>query len=95
MFALAANKEVSVVDVWEPLREGRGSTPCFVRPFNDWEAEEIQNLLKVIQDKRIIPSQDDLILMREAGDGYFSMKLPYKVLVGSNSIVFPPLTYLE
>ena len=64
-------------------------------PFNDWEVEQIQNLLQAIQDKRILPSQDDLMLMREAGDGRFSVKLLYKVLVGSNSIVFPPSTYLE
>ena len=50
--------------------------------------EEIQNLLQAIQDKRILPSQDDLILMREAGDGRFSMKLLYKALVGSNTIAF-------
>ena len=89
LFALVANKEIFVADVWEPSREERGWTPCFVRPFNDWEVEEIQNLLQAIQDKRILPSQDDLMLMREAGDGRFSMKFLYKVLVASNSIVFP------
>ena len=51
--------------------------------------EEIQNLLQAIQDKRILPSQYDLMLMREVGDGHFSAKLLYKVLVGSISIVFP------
>ena len=56
---------------------GWGWTSCFVRPFNDWEVEEIQNLLQAIQDKRILPSQDDLMLMREAGDGRFSVKLLY------------------
>ena len=35
LFAMAANKEVSVVDVWEPSGEGGVWTPCFVRPFND------------------------------------------------------------
>ena len=95
LFALAANKEASVADVWEPSKEGGGCTPCFVRPFNDWEVKEIQNLLQAIQDKRILPSQDDLMLMREARDGCFSVKLLYKVLVRSNSIVFPPSAYLE
>ena len=68
-------------------------TPRFwgvtARPFNDWEVEEIQNLLQALQDKRILPNQDDLMLMREAKDGCFSVKLFYKVLFGSNSIVFP------
>ena len=43
-------------------------TPRFwgvtARPFNDWEVEEIQNLLQALQDKRILPNQDDLMLMR-------------------------------
>ena len=71
MFALATNKEASIAYVWESSREGGGWTPCFVRHFNDWEVEEIQNLLQAIQDQRILPSQDDLMLMREAGDGQF------------------------
>ena len=58
LFALAANKEVSIADVWEPSREGGGWTPCFVRPFNDREVEEIQNLLQAIQEKRILPRFD-------------------------------------
>ena len=82
LFAFAANKEVSVADVWEPSREGGVWTPCFVRPFNDWEVEEIQKLLQAIQDKRILPNQDDLMFMKEAGDGCLSVKLLYKVLVG-------------
>ena len=89
LFAMAANKEVSVADVWEPSCEGGVWTPCFVRPFNDWEVEEIQNLLQALQDKRIFPNQDDLMLMRGAKDGCFSVKLFYKLLFGSNSIVFP------
>ena len=86
---MAANKEVFVADVWEPSREGGVWTPCFVRPLNDWEVEEIQNLFQAIQDKRFLPNQDDLMLMREDRDGRFSVKLLYKVLVGSNLIVFP------
>ena len=51
--------------------------------------EEIQNLLQALQEKKILPNQNDLMLMREAKDGCFSVKLFYKVLFGSNSIVFP------
>ena len=89
LFALAANKESFVANVRESSREGGGWTPCFVRPFNDWEVEEVQNLFQAIQDKIILLSQDDLMLMKEARDGRFSVMLLYKVLDGSNSIVFP------
>ena len=49
----------------------------------------LKNLLQALQDKRILPNQDDLMLMREVKDGCFSVKHFYKVLLGSNSIVFP------
>ena len=75
------------------MRGGGGGggvwTPCFVRPFNDWEMEDIQNLLQALQEKRILPNPNDLMLMREAKDGCFSVKFFYKVLFGSNSMVFP------
>ena len=89
LFALAANKEASVTDVWEPSREGGGWTPCFVRLFNDWEVEEIQNLFQAIKDKRILPSQDDLIIMREAINVRFSMKLSIRFWLGQIQSFFP------
>ena len=45
LFALASNKEAWVNEVWTVEGEWGGSwNPCFNRPFNDWELEEVERL---------------------------------------------------
>ena len=42
LFALATSKEAWVNEVWTTAGERKGSwSPCFTRPFNDWEIEEV------------------------------------------------------
>ena len=53
---------------------------CGIRPFNDWKVEEVQCLLQSIQGKRVLASQDHMMLLKEAIDGCFSVKFLYKVL---------------
>ncbi|RVW43492.1 hypothetical protein CK203_095350 [Vitis vinifera] len=39
---------------------GRGEwTPLFLRPFNDWEVEEVERLLSSIQGKRLDADGED------------------------------------
>ena len=41
IFAVAAHKDVVIKEMWS-LDEGGGCwNPLFVRPFNDWELEEV------------------------------------------------------
>ena len=54
LYALADNKEVLVVDLWDFSREEGGWIPRFIRSFNDWELDEILSLLNTIQGKQII-----------------------------------------
>ena len=45
LYALASNKEVWVNEVWTAEKErGESWNPCFNRPFNDWELEEVERL---------------------------------------------------
>ena len=62
LFAMAENKEARVVDMWESFMEEGGWSPRFSRSFNDWEIEEVLNFLLIIQEKRIIPNQEDVML---------------------------------
>ena len=66
-----------MADFWESSREERWWFPCFSGSFNDWELEEVQGFLQVIQGKRISTNQKDLLLMRESKDGQLLMKLCY------------------
>ena len=50
--------------------------------------EEVQCLLQSIQHKQVLAIQDDMMLLKEARDGRFSVKLLYRVLDQSNNVVF-------
>ena len=45
--------------------------------------------LPVIQGKRILPSQEDLMFLKEPSVGNFLVKSLYKVLDGSRDVAFP------
>ena len=49
-------------------------------------------LLQVLQNERILPNQDDKLLLKETKVGVFSVKSMYKVLDQSPSVVFPHLS---
>ncbi|RVW74330.1 LINE-1 retrotransposable element ORF2 protein [Vitis vinifera] len=49
----AGSKDAWVADYWDPMGEVGGWTPLFLRPFNDWEVEEVERLLSSIQGKRL------------------------------------------
>lgn len=46
-------------------------------------------LLLAIQSKKIIPSHEDELLLKEVKDDRFSMKLVYRVLDQSPTMIFP------
>ena len=51
--------------------------------------DEAVSLLLVIRDKRILPCQEELMLLKEYSVGNFSIKCLYKVLDGSRVVAFP------
>ncbi|RVW99876.1 LINE-1 reverse transcriptase-like [Vitis vinifera] len=54
LFALASNKEAWVNEVWTTEGEWGGSwNPCFNRPFNDWELEEVERLFCCLGGRRL------------------------------------------
>ena len=89
LILLATNKEILVANVWESSGEDGGWSPCFSRPFNDWEVEDIQRFLQAIQVKSVHPNQEDLMLLKETKDGTFSVKWFNEVLNHSVTILFP------
>ena len=69
LFALAAHKDVMVANVWDSTREGGGWLPCFSRPFNDWEMEEVERFLKVLQNKKTLLAQQASFLSKRLKAG--------------------------
>ena len=48
LFDLAVSKDARVVDCWDSMGEVGGWNPRFLRPFNDWEVEEVERFLLII-----------------------------------------------
>lgn len=80
LFILGINKEATPIDIWEYVGEEGGCSPCFLRSFNDWEVDKVQNSLLAIQGNIVIPNQEDKLHRRKAKDGQFLMKLIYRAL---------------
>ena len=49
-------------------------------PFNNWELEELLCFLQAIHGKRVIASQDDLMILMGVGDGRFLMRHLFNIL---------------
>ena len=46
-------------EVLESSGKVGGWNPRFVRPFNDWEMEMVEDFIYTVQDKRINPLEKD------------------------------------
>ncbi|RVW48810.1 hypothetical protein CK203_104318 [Vitis vinifera] len=88
LFALSAEKEAWVADVWDPLAEG-GWSPCFSRVLNDWEVEEVERFLEHLHGKRVLGDVEDMVVWTETKSGKFSTKSLYLALEADCPVMFP------
>ena len=89
LFSLESNKEAPVVDFWDPIRKEGGWSPLFTGSFNDWELEEVQIFLQLLQEKRVIMNQEDVVLMKDVKDWRFSVMHFYLLLATVQESLFP------
>ena len=87
-FAIAASKEAWVEEAWSGSIEGGCWAPRFLRPFNDWELEELESLLFRLQQKRI-SNMEDRVIWEGAKDGRCSVKRLYNAIDGDRLVPFP------
>ena len=81
LFALATSKEAWVNEVWTAAGETEGSwSPCFNRPFNDWELEEVERLFYCLDGKKVSVDEEDRVRWIDSKDGVFSVKSLYRAL---------------
>ncbi|RVW63391.1 hypothetical protein CK203_055912 [Vitis vinifera] len=90
LFALATSKEAWVNEVWTATGERGGSwSPCFTRPFNDWEMEEVERLFCCLDGKKGNVGEEDRVRWMESKDGEFSVKSLYRALQPVSLVSFP------
>ena len=91
LFSLAVRKEALIREVLYISNEG-GWTPCFSRPFNDWEVTEVENFLPMIQPWRVVSNREDRMVLKGSNLGIYSVKLLYEVLNHTASRSFPAIS---
>lgn len=75
--AIATDKNALVKDGW---------IPRFLRPFSDWEVEEVNNFLLCLSQKIIQPNVEDMVSGGEEKAGLFHAKSLFKVLDDATTI---------
>ena len=88
LFALSAEKEAWVADVWDPLAKG-GWNPYFSRALNDWEVEEAEIFLERLHKKGLLGDVDDMVVWIETKSGKFLVKSFYLTLETDCPVLFP------
>ena len=90
LFALTTSKEAWVNEVWTAFGERGGSwSPCFSRPFNDWEMEEVERLFCCLGGKKVNVDEEDRERWLDLKDGLFSVKSFYRALQPDSLVSFP------
>ena len=86
---LVAHKDARVAEVWDSSREDGGWSPVFLRPFNDWEMDEVESFLLFLQNRKIRPFQEDRLILKETKPDGFLVRLMCRKLMHSLPIDFP------
>ena len=80
LFAVVAHKDALIKEMWGPDEGGGCWNPLFLRSFNDWELEEVNNFLTCLSRTKVQPSLEDKVRWVEEKNGLFSVKSMFKVL---------------
>ena len=83
LYSIADSKEAKVVEIW--MREDGGAwDPKFLRSFNDWELDAIQEFIEVTSNIRISPLEKDNLVWKGDVSGSFTVKPYFNLLEGAS-----------
>ena len=82
MFLLTDAKGVKVADLWDSSRGDDVWSRSFSRLFNDWELGEVQMFLNLINNKRTLGNEQDMLFWKGDSDGRYNVKANVNLLEG-------------
>ena len=94
-YTIAEDKEAWVNEYWSNLREGEEWSSLFIKPFNDWEVEDAEGLMRWLGRCRVSTDQEDRMDWRLTNGGRFSVKSMYQALSSESTIQFHGLIVLR
>ncbi|RVW77485.1 hypothetical protein CK203_053447 [Vitis vinifera] len=88
LFNVAAQRSATVGDIWDQ-NSGQGSWNLrFIRGFNDWELNMVDELFQILRSQRIT-LEEDLALWKGGKNGKFDVKEAYGLLISHSTPLFP------
>ena len=84
IYTMATTKDAYLEDLWDWSREKGGWNPTFMKSFNDWEINDVLNLLATIHKVRLYPDRKDSLVWSLSKSGVFTVKSCYDKLMGGN-----------
>ncbi|RVW34158.1 hypothetical protein CK203_092842 [Vitis vinifera] len=81
-------RNAKVSEVWDSNLGQGGWNLSLARDFNDWELDQIGDMLNLLRDFRTSLKEDSVRWKRE-DNGVFGAKGAYKMLIGSSAYAFP------
>ena len=81
---MADSKEAKAAEIWVREDGGGAWDLKFLRSFNDWELEAIQEFIEVTSNIRISPLEKDNLVWKGDVSGSFMVKAYFNLLEGAS-----------
>ncbi|KAJ9707979.1 hypothetical protein PVL29_000172 [Vitis rotundifolia] len=88
LFTLTTHKNATINEVWASSLGHGGWNLSFARDFNDWELDQVRDLLHLVRDFRT-SSEEDSVIWKGESHGRYGVKDVYNLLSGPSDCVFP------
>ena len=89
LFALADLKGALVLDMWDTSRGEGAWNLSFVRSFNDWELDTVQQFICLIKSMTINLLERDILFWKGDKNVMYTVKVYYKMIEGGNTRAMP------
>ena len=86
---MAVAKGANVADIWDNSRGEGAWNPTFVRPFNDWEIEEVQNFMCLVNTRRVKQEENDRLFWKGDKKGMYTVRANASLLEGDANKTAP------
>ena len=81
-YSMAGLRETKVMEAWENSEQGGGWNFNFEMPFNDWEMDIVESLIRRVRGRKINPVEEDKMVWKATKDGSYTVRSNLDVLEG-------------
>ena len=75
LYNLADPKWVSVADVWDNGRGEGAWNPIFIKPMNDWEVDDAQSFLGLLNSRFLKQGEKDKLFWKMDKKGVYTVRV--------------------